>query len=89
MHKVLDQSRELIRVRPHSYRAEQSYTSWILEYILFPQMRRPLKWGAGIEPLSFSPGSQLKGSCLHPKPGLERAALSLLRSAASVLRVVE
>lgn len=45
MPKVLDQVRELIRVRHYSIRTEEAYLRWIKEYILFNDKRHPKDLG--------------------------------------------
>jgi integron integrase len=43
--KLLDQVRELIRIKHYSYRTEQSYVAWIRRYILFHHKRHPKEMG--------------------------------------------
>jgi integron integrase len=43
--KLLDQVRDLIRIKHYSYRTEQSYVAWIRRYILFHQKRHPKEMG--------------------------------------------
>lgn len=43
--KLLDQVRDLIRVKHYSIRTEQSYTSWIKRFILFHKKRHPKDMG--------------------------------------------
>jgi site-specific recombinase XerD len=43
--KLLDQVRDAIRVKHHSYRTEESYVSWIRRYILFHNKRHPQEMG--------------------------------------------
>jgi Phage integrase, N-terminal SAM-like domain len=43
--KLLDQVRELIRIKHYSYRFEQSYVAWIRRYILFHHKRHPKEMG--------------------------------------------
>lgn len=44
--RLLDQVRELIRIRHYSVRTEQAYVQWIRRYILFHDKRHPLELGA-------------------------------------------
>jgi integron integrase len=44
--RLLDQVRELIRVRHYSIRTEQAYVQWIRRYILFHGKRHPKELGA-------------------------------------------
>jgi hypothetical protein len=39
--KLLDQVRDLLRIKYYSYRTEQSYVTWIRRYILFHNKRHP------------------------------------------------
>jgi hypothetical protein len=41
MPKLLDQVRDLIRLRHYSYRTEQTYLYWIRQFILFHKKRYP------------------------------------------------
>ena len=41
--RLLDQVRELIRIRRYSVRTEQAYVQWIRRYILFHDKRHPLR----------------------------------------------
>lgn len=44
--RLLDQVRELIRIRHYSIRTEQAYVQWIRRYILFHHKRHPRELGA-------------------------------------------
>ena len=44
--RLLDQVRELIRIRHYSIRTEQAYVQWIRRYILFHDKRHPRDLGA-------------------------------------------
>jgi integron integrase len=46
MPKLLDQVRELMRVRHYSYRTEETYLYWIRQYILFNGKQHPALLGA-------------------------------------------
>ena len=43
--KLLDQVRDVLRVKHYSYRTEQSYLNWIKRFILYHQKRHPLELG--------------------------------------------
>jgi hypothetical protein len=43
--KLLEQVRDIIRVKHYSYRTEESYVNWIRRYILFQDKRHPLIHG--------------------------------------------
>ena len=43
--KLLDQVRDLIRVKHYSIRTEETYTSWIKRYINFHNKRHPKEMG--------------------------------------------
>jgi site-specific recombinase XerD len=43
--KLLDQVRDLLRIKHYSYRTEQSYVAWIRRYILFHNKRHPNEMG--------------------------------------------
>jgi hypothetical protein len=44
--RLLDQVRELIRIRHYSIRTERAYVQWIRRFILFHDKRHPLELGA-------------------------------------------
>ena len=44
--RLLDQVRELIRIRHYSIRTEQAYLQWIRRFILFHRKRHPKEMGA-------------------------------------------
>jgi hypothetical protein len=44
--RLLDQVRELIRIRHYSIRTEQAYVQWIGRFILFHDKRHPRELGA-------------------------------------------
>jgi integron integrase len=46
MSKLLDEVRQLARLRHYSYRTEKTYVSWIKRYILFHRLRHPKEMGA-------------------------------------------
>jgi hypothetical protein len=43
--KLLDQVRDVMRVKHYSYRTEKSYVDWIRRYILFHNKRHPIERG--------------------------------------------
>jgi integron integrase len=43
--KLLDQVRDLLRIKHYSYRTEESYVAWIRRYILFHDKRHPKEMG--------------------------------------------
>ena len=45
MPKLLDEVRDLIRVRHYSIRTEEAYVRWIKEYICFHNKRHPAEMG--------------------------------------------
>ena len=44
--RLLDQMREVLRLKPLSYRTEESYISWVRRFILFHDKRHPKDMGA-------------------------------------------
>ena len=44
--KLLDQVRDVIRLKHYSIRTEQSYVDWIRRFILFYHKRHPKTWAA-------------------------------------------
>jgi len=44
--KLLDQVRDAIRRKHYAYRTENTYVSWIRQYILFHKKRHPQEMGA-------------------------------------------
>jgi integrase len=46
MAKLLDQARQLMRIRHYSLRTEESYVRWMKEYIIFHGKRHPATLGA-------------------------------------------
>lgn len=43
--KLLEQVRDVIRLKHYSYRTEQTYVQWIRRYILFHNKRHPSEMG--------------------------------------------
>jgi len=43
--KLLDQVRQIIRVKDYSMRTEESYISWIKRFIFFHNKRHPMEMG--------------------------------------------
>lgn len=43
--KLLDQVRDAIRRKHYAYRTEETYVSWIWQYILFHNKRHPQEKG--------------------------------------------
>lgn len=43
--KLLDQVRQIIRVKHYSMRTEESYTTWIKRFIFFHNKRHPIEMG--------------------------------------------
>jgi len=43
--KLLDQVRDVIRLKHYSIRTEQAYVDWIKRYILFHDKRHPQEMG--------------------------------------------
>jgi integron integrase len=43
--KLLDQVRDVIRIKHYSYRTEQTYVDWIKRYIIFHKKRHPKEMG--------------------------------------------
>jgi hypothetical protein len=43
--KLLDQVRDIIRLKHYSYRTEETYVQWIVRYILFHNKRHPKEMG--------------------------------------------
>ena len=43
--KLLDQVRDIIRLKQYSIRTEQAYVSWIKRYIIFHKKRHPREMG--------------------------------------------
>ena len=46
MSKLLEQTRNILRVRHYSFRIEQVYLDWIIKYIRFHGIRHPTEMGA-------------------------------------------
>ena len=44
--KILDQLRDVLRLRHYSYRTEQSYVDWVYRFIVFHNKRHPKDMGA-------------------------------------------
>ena len=45
MPKLLDQVRDVLRMKHYSLRTEQGYVNWIKRYILFHDKRHPAEMG--------------------------------------------
>jgi hypothetical protein len=43
--RLLDQVREVIRMKRYSIRTEEAYVQWIKRFILFHDKRHPRAWG--------------------------------------------
>lgn len=43
--KLLEQVREVMRLRHYAYRTEETYVQWIKRYILFHHKRHPREMG--------------------------------------------
>ena len=43
--KLLDQLREVIRLKHYAYRTEETYVQWVRRYILFHDKRHPNEMG--------------------------------------------
>jgi hypothetical protein len=44
--KLLEQVRDVLRIKHYSYRTEQTYVDWIKRYIIFHKKRHPKDMGA-------------------------------------------
>ena len=44
--KILDQLRDVIRLKHYSYRTEQTYVDWVYRFIVFHNKRHPMEMGA-------------------------------------------
>ncbi|MCG9889557.1 MAG: phage integrase N-terminal SAM-like domain-containing protein [Thermosynechococcaceae cyanobacterium MS004] len=44
--KILDQLRDVLRLKHYSYRTEQSYVDWVYRFIVFHNKRHPKDMGA-------------------------------------------
>lgn len=44
--KLLDQLREVLRLKHYSYRTEEAYVNWVRRFILFHHKRHPAEMGA-------------------------------------------
>ena len=44
--KLLDQARDILRMKHSSYRTEETYVYWMVRYILFHKKRHPKEMGA-------------------------------------------
>ncbi len=44
--KILDQLREMLRLKHYSYRTEEAYVDWVRRFILFHNKRHPAEMGA-------------------------------------------
>jgi integrase len=70
--KLLDQLREVLRLKHYSYRTEQAYVDWVRRFILFHNKRHPAEMGAPeIQRLPGPPGRGRERLRLHPEPGPE------------------
>jgi len=72
--RLLDQVREVIRVKHYSIRTEEAYVQWIKRFIFFHGKRHPREMGSDRNrSVSDGFGGVWKGRCLDAEPGLERA----------------
>jgi GR25 family glycosyltransferase involved in LPS biosynthesis len=44
--KLLEQARDILRIKHYSYRTEESYLAWMRRYILFHNKRHPKEMGS-------------------------------------------
>jgi metal-responsive CopG/Arc/MetJ family transcriptional regulator len=44
--KLLEQAREILRIKHYSYRTEEFYLAWMRQYILFHNKRHPKEMGS-------------------------------------------
>ena len=78
MPRLLDEVRDLIRVRHYSIRTEEAYVRSIKEHIFFHDKRHPREMGEReVSKLPFSPGSQKKGPGVNSDSGPQCPSVSL------------
>ena|SRR5437868_4982462 len=78
--KLMDQVREVMRLRHYSMHTERSYCNWILRFIRFHQMKSRADLEDAetkIEAFLSHLAVNGQGGRRHAKPGVQRAALSL------------
>ncbi len=76
--RLLDQMREVMRLKHYSIRTERSYCDWVRRYVKFHGMRsREELLPAEPKMERFLSELAVKGNVAAPKPGLQRAVVSL------------
>src|SRR5579884_463988 len=80
--KLLDQVRDVMRLKHYSLRTERTYCDWIERFIRFHHLRHPCEM-AEREVGEFLTDLARNGNVAarDPEPGLERVTLSLQTSA--------
>ena len=70
--KLLDQVRDIIRLKHYSYKTEKSYVHWIKRYILFHNKRHPKEMaGKEIEEFLTPQSGTRECSCIHSESGIK------------------
>ena len=76
--KLLDQVREVIRVKHYSIRTEEAYVQWVKRFIFFSRKEASERNGRSGDrgiPNGFSGAVEGRGK--HTEPGTERLGISL------------
>lgn len=74
--KLLDQVRDVIRLKHYAYRTEETYVQWIRRYILFHHKRHPKEMGI-VEAEAFLTHLAVEGQVAASTQNQALAALSL------------
>jgi hypothetical protein len=80
MPKLLDQVREVIRMKHYSIRTERSYVDWIKRYIFFHNKRHPANMGEDEIRAFVSDLASKKSVAASTQRCAKRAIVSLSRS---------
>jgi hypothetical protein len=78
--KLLEQCRQVLRLKDYSYRTEQSYLAWIVRFIRHHRIRRPNTMGAlAVERFFFVPRRLLSRLAVEAPPRAAQGTRPLAR----------
>jgi hypothetical protein len=79
--KLLEQMRDVLRIKHYSLRTERSYCDWVKRFIRFHGLRHPKEMDAGeISQVPNASGEDRKRFSSDTEPGAERAIIPLSAS---------
>jgi hypothetical protein len=75
--KLLDQVRDVMRLRHYSLRTERTYCDWIERFIRFHELRHPREMGEAELSAFLTHLARWQSGSINPKPGTECSSFSL------------